>query len=200
MSELQVLQGIRLKGRVGLDDLAATLGAEPQTVAPVVDALSGAGLLVAGRTLRITPEGRTRLDQLLAEERSGADVQTVRNAYRNFRAVNAEFKALVSDWQVKDGSPNAHDDRDYDTAVLTRLERVHELTLPILAEVATQIPRLAHYGERLTAALQKVRSGDAAWLTRPIVDSYHTVWFELHEELIAVAGLTREDEAAAGHA
>jgi hypothetical protein len=26
------------------------------------------------------------------------------------------------------------------------------------------------------------------------------VWFELHEELIVAAGLTREDEAKAGHA
>ncbi len=33
-----------------------------------------------------------------------------------------------------------------------------------------------------------------------MIDSYHTVWFELHEELIALSGLTREDEAAAGRA
>jgi hypothetical protein len=33
-----------------------------------------------------------------------------------------------------------------------------------------------------------------------IIDSYHTVWFELHEELILATGLTREDEAKAGHA
>jgi hypothetical protein len=45
-----------------------------------------------------------------------------------------------------------------------------------------------------------VKSGDTTWLTRPIIDSYHTVWFELHEELILAAGLTREDEAKAGHA
>ena len=38
------------------------------------------------------------------------------------------------------------------------------------------------------------------WLARPIIDSYHTVWFELHEELILVSGLTREGEARAGHA
>jgi hypothetical protein len=37
-------------------------------------------------------------------------------------------------------------------------------------------------------------------LTRPIIDSYHTVWFELHEELIQAAGRSREDEAKAGHA
>jgi hypothetical protein len=48
--------------------------------------------------------------------------------------------------------------------------------------------------------LDKVKSGDTTWLARPIIDSYHTVWFELHEELIAASGLTREEEARAGHA
>ena len=34
------------------------------------------------------------------------------------------------------------------------------------------------------------------YLASPLVDSYHTVWFELHEELIELAGSTREAEAA----
>jgi hypothetical protein len=38
------------------------------------------------------------------------------------------------------------------------------------------------------------------WLSRPLIDSYHTVWFELHEELILAAGLTREAEAESGNA
>jgi pyruvate,orthophosphate dikinase len=33
-----------------------------------------------------------------------------------------------------------------------------------------------------------------------MIDSYHTVWFELHEDLIGLAGLSRADEAAAGRA
>jgi hypothetical protein len=44
-----------------------------------------------------------------------------------------------------------------------------------------------------------MRAGDTSWFTRPLVDSYHTVWFELHEELIGAAGLTREDEASSGN-
>jgi hypothetical protein len=31
-----------------------------------------------------------------------------------------------------------------------------------------------------------------------IADSYHTVWFELHEDLISLAGLTREAIARRG--
>jgi hypothetical protein len=46
--------------------------------------------------------------------------------------------------------------------------------------------------------LAKIRAGETMWFTRPIIDSYHTVWFELHEELIRAVGLTREDEAKSG--
>jgi hypothetical protein len=200
MIELPVLQAIRLKGRVAPADLAATTGEDPVTVAEVVATLGRSGLLMGEGSLRLTPEGRARLTELLVQERGGVDGTAVATAYGEFRDINAEFKALVSDWQLRDGSPNAHDDPDYDAWVLSRLDDVHERALPVLAAVTEQLPRLGHYREKLSGALDKVHAGDTAWLTRPIIDSYHTVWFELHEELIVAAGLTREDEAAAGHA
>jgi hypothetical protein len=66
--------------------------------------------------------------------------------------------------------------------------------LPILASASGQLPRLDAYSAKLSAALDRIHAGDAVWLARPMIDSYHTVWFELHEELIGAAGLTREDE------
>ena len=77
-------------------------------------------------------------------------------------------------------------------------EPVFALTQWIIDAVAAQLPRLNSYSSKLIAALGKIKAGDSAWLARPLVDSYHTVWFELHEELIGAAGLTREDEAASG--
>ena len=56
------------------------------------------------------------------------------------------------------------------------------------------------YGDRLADALRKVQAGEHEWLLKPLIDSYHTVWFELHEELISLAGLTRIEEATAGRA
>lgn len=200
MSELKTLQAIRLKGRVSEADLVATVDEDPASVATTIASLSDAGLVIAGNTLRLSPEGRARLTDLLAEERSTIDRAAIAAAYDDFRGVNAEFKALVSDWQLKDGEPNSHDDSDYDAAVLARLEAVHQRVLPIIAAAATQVARLDAYAEKLSAALTKLKAGDLMWFTRPIMDSYHTVWFELHEELILVAGLTREDEAKAGHA
>jgi len=200
MSELAVLQTVRLKGRVRQTDLVATLEEYATGTADTVEGLVESGLLVAGKTLKISADGRARLDELLAEERHGIDTAAAADAYGEFRTVNVEFKALVSDWQLKDGQPNTHEDSEYDAAVLARLDPVHERIIPILAAVSAQIPRLRTYADKLHKALARVSGGDVAWLSRPIIDSYHTVWFELHEELILAAGLTRESEAKAGHA
>lgn len=200
MSELTVLQAIRLKGRISEEDLVTTLGEDASDVAATLASLTEAGLLVQAKSLRISPEGRERLNSLLAEERSGIDQNALAKSYGEFRAVNNTFKELVSDWQIKDGQPNPHDDADYDGAVLSRLDGVHEQVSPIVAAVTALVPRLGAYGRKLNVALQKVKGGDSIWLARPIIDSYHTVWFELHEELIVASGLTREEEARAGHA
>jgi hypothetical protein len=200
MTELTVLQAVRFKGRVSLAELAATLGDDPADVAATVEQLTRSGLLIEGKPVWISPEGRARLGELLAEERAGIDPTAVATAYDEFRSVNAEFKSVVTDWQVKDGQPNTHDDADYDTAILTRLDRVHQQAVPIIAAAAAQLPRLSRYSAKLQTALDRLHAGDITWLSRPLIDSYHTVWFELHEELILAAGLTREAEANAGEA
>jgi hypothetical protein len=200
MSELKVLQAIRLKGRVNPADVAATLYEDPRRVAATIAELTAAGLLIEAKIVRISPDGHERLNTLLAEERSGIDTAAITAAYHDFRVVNTEFKALVSDWQLKDGEPNTHGDADYDAAVLHRLDGIHHRVVPIIAAAALQVARLSAYRDKLAAALEKVKAGETSWLTRPIADSYHTVWFELHEELILAAGLTRDAEAKAGHA
>ncbi|CAM3432369.1 hypothetical protein MYCO108962_19980 [Mycobacterium colombiense] len=203
MTELAVLQGVRLKGRVSPADLAATLGTDVADITPVVERLTAAGLLTEGETLRITLSGTERLTALLAEERKGIDPRAMAAAYDDFRAVNEDLKRLVTDWQLKggpDGVPNTHDDADYDTAVLARLDDVHARVLPVVEAAAAQLPRLGAYATKLVAALDKIKAGETAWLSRPLIDSYHTVWFELHEELIVAVGLTREEAARSGDA
>ncbi|QNI08239.1 MarR family transcriptional regulator [Mycobacterium kubicae] len=204
MTELSVLQAVRLKGRVGLADLAQTLapsGVPEAEVRQAVQELTATGLLVGDNMLRISPDGRARLNALLATERAGLDATVMTDVYHRFSAVNQDFKALITDWQLKGGpggQPNTHDDAEYDAAVLARLDDVHRRVLPLVASGAAELPRLAGYATKLDAALEKVNAGDLAWLTRPLIDSYHTVWFELHEELILAIGLTREDAARAG--
>ena len=80
------------------------------------------------------------------------------------------------------------------------VKRIAAKTSRIITEIATAVPRLAPYPGRFAAAIERVKSGDHTFFLRPVIDSYHTIWFELHEELMGLAGLTRVQEAAAGRA
>ena len=58
--------------------------------------------------------------------------------------------------------------------------------------------RDAMYDDDLLAAdLPQLQTGDLSMLASPMKDSYHTVWFEFHEELIALSGRDRAEEERA---
>lgn len=186
MNSLPLLQMVRLKGRVPRDDLDA------ETVAHLI----AEGLLVDAPAVRLTEQGRARLDELLTIEREQVDQAAIAAVYDEFCSLNQVFKSLVTDWQLKDGQPNTHHDPDYDAAVLARLDDVHRQAMPVVAAAAACLPRLSGYASKLQNALDRVHSGETMWFSRPLIDSYHTVWFELHEELILAAGRTRGSEDA----
>jgi hypothetical protein len=77
---------------------------------------------------------------------------------------------------------------------------LHARTVALIADIAAHAPRIGDYRRRLSNALAKLEAGDHRYLTAPDRDSYHTVWFELHQHLINLLGLTRQQEAAAGRA
>ncbi len=85
--------------------------------------------------------------------------------------------------------------------MLARLAALHEDAVAwIAAARGRALPRLAAYRERLARAAAAAAGGDGRYVASPRVDSYHGVWFELHEDLILLAGRNRADEVAAGRA
>lgn len=202
--ELAVLQAIRLKGRPTAADIAAVAGLPEAAVVPLLPALVGRHVVETGGRYRLTTAGRARLAELAEGERVRLDRRAVGESYDRFHSHNAALKAIVTDWQIKDGSsgptPNDHADPVYDSAVVDRLVQLHEEFASLLAKLVILVPRLAPYPDRFAAALARIRAGDHAWLARPMIDSYHTVWFELHEDLIGLTGRTRLAEAVAGRA
>jgi hypothetical protein len=89
---------------------------------------------------------------------------------------------------------NDHTDPVYDAEVVSRLSAVDERIRPVLADLEAALARFERYPERLGNALRRVQLGEAEWFTKPLLDSYHTVWFELHEDLLATLGLQRGAE------
>lgn len=200
---LDIAMALRLKGIASADHIAETTGADPTVVADTLAQMVEAGhAQETPRGLRLMPEGRTWLDEQLAVEREGVDHDAIEAVYERFCEHNGEFKQLVTDWQVRDvdGTQelNDHTDADYDQAIFDRLGALDAAVEPVFADAVALAPRLARYPERFAAALAAIQAGDPSFLAAPLKDSYHTVWFELHEELILLCGRTRAQEAAEG--
>jgi pyruvate,orthophosphate dikinase len=202
ISELSLLRLVALKGRASTDILADSLALPRDVVAASYAPLCERGLCTMhGNGWVLTAAGRDRLTQLLASERARADPAAVVALYEDFCVVNAELKEILTAWQIKpDGNPNDHRHADYDALVIQRLAGFHNRIGPLIERLAPLSPRMAAYGTRLTRAAGRIAGGDHSYVARIIVDSYHTVWFELHEDLIALAGLRRNVEARAGRA
>ncbi|VWX47313.1 hypothetical protein [Novosphingobium sp. 9U] len=118
-------------------------------------------------------------------------------AYEGFERINRTLKQIITDWQTLDVGgakvANDHSDKAHDEAVIDRLGGLHEQAEPILQRLASRLPRLKYYADKLLAALEASEDGDHEWVSDIRRDSYHTVWFELHEELLRIMGREREE-------
>ncbi len=154
--------------------------------------------VATGDGYMLSPAGRVALagtySKVYAAQRSDAAFVS---ACDRFEAVNREIKALMTAWQTVEiggeAIANDHGDKDYDSGLIARLGDLHERAEGVFRQLAAGLPRLALYGERLEAALDKAEDGEIDWVSGAQIDSYHTVWFELHEDLLRVLGRTREE-------
>ena len=153
---------------------------------------------------RLTSEGKLKALEVLAadRERAGGEEACVA-ALDRFILLDVQMKDLVTAWQIRDaanGVFNDHSDAAYDASILDRLSAIHGGVVDVLSPLETTLWRMACYRGRLDRALAAARAGDPKFVASPRVDSYHSVWFELHEDLIRLSGRRRSDEAAAGRA
>ncbi|MFI5261064.1 MAG: pyruvate, phosphate dikinase [Candidatus Limnocylindrales bacterium] len=200
-----VLAALAVKGFATPESLAAALLSGPDEVQPLL-----AGLVTDGLTeeavgaLRLTEAGKARSQALLATEQEGWGTAAATEALDRFLALDGRMKETVTAWQMRaqDGPPvlNDHSDPAYDRSVLERLVALDADAGAWLAPLTSGPARLVTYRQRLQRALEAALAGDQRYVASPRVDSYHSVWFELHEDLIRLAGRTRAAETAAGRA
>jgi pyruvate, orthophosphate dikinase len=191
-----------IKGYCDPAGLAVGLGCAVDDAAALLDLLVAQGLAeLAAGSFRLTADGRAVGAERLADDAATWGVEAATAALDAFVVLDHRMKEIVTAWQMKGpGVFNDHGDAAYDAAVLARLGELHRDVEAWLAPLVAGLPRLARYGERLGAAAAAATAGDGRYIASPRVDSYHGAWFELHEDLIQLAGRTRADEVAAGRA
>jgi hypothetical protein len=131
----------------------------------------------------LTQAGRAHHAELLEQEITPAVRSGVDACYRRFRELNPELLSLCTDWQLH-----------ADPAVRGRLAAVDDAVQPVCVDLTAALGRFGRYGSRLAEARHRLDEGHWDWLARPLVDSYHSIWFELHEDLLCTLGIERSKE------
>ena len=194
-----VMHGTAIKKHGAATAIAELAGLPAARTADVLAAAVASGRIAeVGGKYMLTAAGQmilggeyTRFNDAL---RANADFDA---AYQRFEIVNKELKQLITDWQTMDVGgkrvPNDHSNEEYDERVIGKLGDLHERFEPILKKLSAIEPRLKIYATKLGAALDKADDGDIAWVSDAKLDSYHTVWFELHEDLLRILGHVRDE-------
>lgn len=197
---LLVLHALRLKGLAEADAVATMMGTDPAATRAELEELEELDL-VSYRHGRIpgykqTPEGRVHGERLLHAELESCGLRpAIERAYGEFLQRNDDLLAVCTAWQLRvvDGEQqvNDHSDPAYDASVCNQLAEVHREIDPVLEALCTCLERFEGHRTRLRTALERVRAGDHDYFTKPLFPSYHSIWFELHEDLLATLGTER---------
>ncbi len=192
-----VLHGLAIKKYASAEAIAGIIGMEASRVSALLANAVVSGYVMEARgKFSLTPLARIALDSDYS--RYCGDLrenQAFVQLYESFEVVNTALKALITDWQViaiaGEHVPNDHSNKAYDSQIIDRLGDLHEHAERVLNQFATHLPRLQIYCDKLLSACEKAEDGNIEWVSDATIESYHTLWFELHEDLLRMLGRTR---------
>ena len=193
VSAFEALRVIQLKGLCTPERIGQALGANEADVAAVLEP-HAAMLKTTPRGLALTADARAWLSAQIANERATVDLVRLETAWDEFQPLNTRFKGLITGAQL---SSSIDAEAPGWPALVESISGLHCAFTPVVLDIGAAAPRLACYTSRFETAHAAITAGDASMVASPVKDSYHTVWFELHEELFALTGRDRATEEAA---
>ncbi len=189
----ELLHALRIKGRATAEEFAAVLEAAPAAIKERLSALAADGLAIeraAGRRpgWMLSPAGR---DAHAAQAQNDVTAQARARLvaeYTGFLAINEQAKHICTTWQTTSDDARRAE-------LLAELHEIHGRVGPVLARSGEVVPRFGRYGARLATALERA-GRDPRYVVSPLLDSYHTVWFECHEDFLVTLGRSRHEEGS----
>lgn len=178
------LNALYLKKMASTGDLAEISGLPSNQVQAMVGSFVERGwLLDMGGDLVIQPEGMTQVQDYYRETYSDLyRREEMQKWYARFEQINKQFIKLVTDWQQTGGDSRIQD------RVITTVERLVKL----IGEIEKLVPRYAGYVRRFERSVTAVDQGNSDFVCTPTVDSLHNIWFEFHEDFLAVLDRPRD--------
>jgi hypothetical protein len=194
-----VLNSLILKKTATIGAVVQATGMRADDVVAIFRQLEADGSVAsAGEHLYPTEEGTERAKQYAQARYAGfAEDPALERWAAHFDAVNRRFLETITSWQTvaveSQQIANDHSDPDYDARVISRIDALLVRGAKLIDELSQEEPRLRRYAERLQEAFGRVDQGDTRYVSDPMVDSVHNIWFELHEDVLQVLCKPRTD-------
>jgi hypothetical protein len=193
---LLTLHTLTLRQLASVEQLRAIIEQDPADIESALEKAAVEGTAITARgSFMITPVGRAALEAAyptwFAAHRADDGIA---DAIQRFETgVNKLVLKLMTEWQTVGDEPNDHSDADYDAKIIDKLAKVHERTVVVLAPFVVVDPIVGRFLDRKAAALSRVDHGETDYVSGVRVDSFHTVWFQMHEHLLRVTGRERPE-------
>jgi hypothetical protein len=197
-----VLHAMRVLGVASLARIASHYDLDEDDVEDLLLDFGGRGWVshasFGGRSgWYLTDDGRVEDERRMAAEVELAGVRAaVVDAHAAFLRLNQRFGRACTNWQIRPTvadpmAANDHSNWVWDERVLRSLESLGRELEPVTGALTASLARFDGYGGRYSAAIAKVNAGKRDWVDALEVDSCHTVWIQLHEDLLATLGIPR---------
>lgn len=197
---LSTLHALTLRQLADVTQIADITGLDAADIEEALRTAVEEGKVMAAKgSHMITPVGREFLDGIYPERFADlrSDPAVVRCFEQFESGVNKQILQLTTDWQTIEVNgervTNDHSDSDYDAKIIDRLGRAHEKACAALEPFVAAEPGLKRFLDRLGVALLRAEGGETDYVSGIRVDSYHTVWFQMHEHLLRVMGRERPE-------
>lgn len=183
-TQFVTLNTIYLKKMASADTIADVADLPSDDVLRVLAAATDEGQVMAlPEGAMLLPDGTAAVLAYYQDTYAGARSDpAVMKWYEAFEVLNSRFIAAVTEWQQTDG-----DDR-----VERRLLQAAERLAKDIAQLLPQVPRYRGYVRRFERSMDLVDQGKREFVCKPTIDSVHNIWFEFHEDILAVIGRPRD--------
>lgn len=181
-----VLQYLSREGVAETETIADDTDIPDTELTETLNDLESDGYLEGDGFWYLTDEGESYFNDVLRARFTSDQMAELEDCYQEFESLDRRFKELANSWQQLD------DERARDELIgdLTEFHRdvetfLNGFTEPLQAEYRT-------YVTELKSALETLRDGDDKYFTGTDVDSYHTVWFRWHDDLLRTLDKQRD--------
>lgn len=186
-SETRLLQFLAMEGLAEEETIVEAVDESAATIESTLADLKAEGAVENEGFWYLTDEGEHRLNQRLRERFSEPELDELETVHEEFESFDTEFKTLANEWQRTEAKADRED-------LIEDLLAFHHRVVDYFADYDGAIRDVYQpYLDNLATATEKLTAGEQAYFTGTEVDSYHTVWFRFHDDLLRTLGKDRNE-------